>query len=105
VAEILASLILVYDLSADGSASNRHLLYQFPPGNLDGIGFDEYSRLWVTRPEQNVVDVLTEKGELARSIPTGKTVTNLAWWGKSVYLTIAGEHSIHRLDLGIGSAR
>jgi gluconolactonase len=105
VAEMLASRIVVYDLSRDGVVSNKRTFYQYPGGNLDGMGFDEYSRLWMTRPENNCVDVFSENGELLHKIPTASTVTNLAWWGKSVYLTIAGEHSIHRLDVGVGPAK
>jgi hypothetical protein len=31
-------------------------------------------------------------------------VTNLCWWGTSLYVTVAGQHSIHRLDVGVRSA-
>jgi len=26
------------------------------------------------------------------------------FWGKSLYVTVAGRHSIHRLDVGVGGA-
>jgi gluconolactonase len=105
VVEMLANRLVVYDLSPDGAVSNKRTFHQYPSGNSDGMGFDEYSRLWVTRPDNNCVDIFSESGELLHSVPTGSTVTNITWWGKSVYLTIAGEHSIHRLDLNVGPAR
>src|SRR5262245_61724193 len=84
VAEMLANRIVVYDLSPDGAVSNKRTFHQYSGGNSDGIGFDEHSRLWVTRPDNNCVDIFSEHGELLHSVRTGRTVTNIAWWGKSV---------------------
>jgi len=41
-------------------------------------------------------------GKLIAEIPAGGSkVTNLCFWEKSVYLTVAERHSIHRLDVGV----
>ena len=115
VTETLTSRVVVYNISPDGKASNRRILYQWESGSLDGIGFDEYSRLWVTRPDAGVVDVVTESGQLVGSIPSGgHLVTNITWWKNSVYLTVAGPRveslghragTINRLDVGVGPAK
>jgi sugar lactone lactonase YvrE len=97
--------LAAYDLRPDGTLGPAQEVYRFPPPGMDGIMFDEYGRLWATRYQHGVVDVITQKGELIRSIPVGGTrVTNLCFRGKSVYLTVAGSHSIHRIDVGAGGA-
>lgn len=95
--------VLVFDLSPEGTLSNKRVFHQFEGGGVDGIDFDEYGRLWVTRWTGKTVDVLASDGSMVASIPAGgDRVTNLTWWGKQLYLTVAGQHSIHRLDVGVG---
>jgi len=94
------------DLLPDGRAEPPQVIYKFPTAGLDGIMFDEYGRLWVTRWANGTVDVITQDGQLVRSIPAGGTnVTNICFWEKSVYLTVAGSHSIHRIQVGVGGAQ
>jgi hypothetical protein len=46
--------------------------------------------------------VITLDGKLVAEIPAGGSkVTNLCFWKQSVYVTVAGNHSIHRLDVGV----
>jgi len=102
VAETMTNRILAYDFLADGSLSEERTLYQFPNSSVDGIMFDEYDHLWVARWLNETVDVITLEGELVAEVPAGGTkVTNLCFWEKSVYATVAGRHSIHRLDVGV----
>jgi len=103
VAETMTNRILAFDFQADGSLGPAKTLYQFPNSSVDGIMFDEYDRLWVARWSNATVDVLTLEGKLVAAIPAGgSNVTNLCFWGKSVYVTVAERHSIHRLDVGVG---
>lgn len=105
VAESGTNRILVYDLTPAGKATNRRVFHQFPNDTVDGIVFDERGRLWVARWTNQTIDVLSPGGELEASIPGGgDQVTNLAFWGKSLYVTVAGRHSIHRFDVGVGAA-
>lgn len=102
VAETMTNRILAYDFGPDGSLGPVKILYQFPNSSVDGIMFDEFDRLWVARWLNGTVDVITLDGKLVAEIPAGGTkVTNLCFSGKSVYVTIAGSHSIHRLDVGV----
>ncbi len=102
VAETMTNRILSFDLRADGSLGPAKTLYQFPNSSVDGIMFDEYDRLWVARWLNATVDVITLDGKLVAEIPAGGSkVTNLCFWGKSVYVTVAAGHSIHRLDVGV----
>lgn len=102
VAETMTNRILTFDFLPDGKLGEQKTLYQFPNSTVDGIMFDEYDRLWVARWLNETIDVLTLGGELVAQIPAGGTkVTNLCFWEKSVYVTVAGRHSIHRLDVGV----
>jgi gluconolactonase len=103
VAETMTNRILALDFKPDGSLGSAKTLYQFPNSSVDGMMFDEYDRLWVARWLNETVDVITLDGRLVGSVRAGGTkVTNLCFWGKSVYVTVAGRHSIHRLDVGVG---
>jgi sugar lactone lactonase YvrE len=102
VAETMTNRILSFDFRSDGTLSEQKVLYQFPDETVDGMAFDEYGRLWVARWVHGTVAVLTLDGELVAEVPAGGTqVTNLCFRDKSVYATVAGNHSIHRLDVGV----
>jgi len=103
VAETMTNRILAFDFKSDGSLGPAAMLHQFPTRSVDGIMFDECDRLWVARWLNGTVDVITLDGKFVASIPAGGTkVTNLCFWEKSVYVTVAGNHAIHRLDVGVG---
>jgi gluconolactonase len=106
LAESATNRLLEYRLRADGSLSDRRVAMEFDTPTLDGIMFDEFGRLWIARWSNQTVDaVWPETGELIRSIPAGgDRVTNLCWWETSLYVTVAGRHSIHRLEVGCRSA-
>ncbi|MEX0762100.1 MAG: SMP-30/gluconolactonase/LRE family protein [Dehalococcoidia bacterium] len=98
--------IISFDIADDGSLKNEQTVYQFPDATVDGIQFDEHNRLWVARWLHGTVAVLdVETGELLADYPMGgDRVTNMAWWGESIYITVAGRHSIERLDVGCRGA-
>ena len=106
VAESFTNRLLCWDLRPDGTLANKRTVIEFPTPTLDGIMFDEAGRLWIARWTNGTVDVVeVEKGELLKSYPAGGTqVTNLCWWGTSLYVTVAGQRSIHRLEVGVKSA-
>lgn len=106
VAESGPNRLLVYDLQPDGTVNNKQVAIQFETPTLDGIMFDEFGRIWIARWTSKTVDVVTQDGTLIASIPAGgDQVTNLCFWEKSLYVTVAGQHSIHRLDVGVGGAK
>lgn len=105
VAETRSNRIYVYDLSPNGTVGQRRIFHQFPDSSVDGLEFDEVGRLWVARWAHGTVDVLGTNGELVASLDAGgKGVTNLAWRGTSLFVTVAGSRSIHRLDVGVRQA-
>ncbi len=98
--------IVAYDIAEDGRLANERTVFEFPDRSVDGIAFDEYDRLWVARWTHGSVAVLdVGQGEELADYPMGvERVTNLAWWGTSLYVTIAGRQSIERLDVGCRGA-
>ena len=106
VAESDNNRLLCWDLQADGTLANKRTVIEFPNPTLDGIMFDEFGRLWIARWTNKSVDVVdVDKGELLKSYPAGgDQVTNLCWWGDDLYVTVAGERSIHRLGVGVRGA-
>ena len=106
VAESSTNRLLAYDLSQSGAASNRRVVMEFPTDTLDGMMFDEYGRLWIARWTNGTVDVVTQEGQLLKSYPAGgDQVTNLCWWETDLYVTVAGQHSIHRFAVGCRAAQ
>lgn len=99
--------ILGYDLTEEGRLANKRLIYKFPTYTVDGIMFDEHGRLWVARWLHGTIDVLdVDEGKVLASYKMGgDRVTNLCFWGTSAYVTVAGRHSIERLDVGVRGAR
>ncbi len=111
VAESDTNRLLCWDLRTDGTLSDKRVVIEFPNPTLDGIMFDEFGRLWIARWTNKTVDVVDVeparpgKGELLKSYPAGgDEVSNLCWWGTDLYLTVAGQHSIHRLPVGVRGA-
>ncbi len=99
--------VVSYDLGPDGTVSNQTMVHQFDGPTVDGMMFDEFNRLWVARWLHGTVAVVdVETGELLADYPMGgDRVTNMCWWEESLYVTVAGRHSIERLDVGCRGAQ
>lgn len=105
VDETATNRVLAFDLAQDGTLSNKRILYQFPTDSVDGLSVDEFGRIWVARLQNGTLDVLAPEGKLLASYPVGDRVTNMAWWDKSLYVTVAGQHLIYRCKLDFGGAK
>lgn len=105
VDETATNRVLIFDLVPDGTLSNKQVLYQFSTDSVDGLSVDELGRVWVARLQNGTVDVLSPKRGLLASYPVGDRVTNMAWWDKSLYITVAGQHLIYRCKMGFDGAK
>ncbi|MCC6863027.1 MAG: SMP-30/gluconolactonase/LRE family protein, partial [Bryobacterales bacterium] len=106
VVEEWAGRLTAYDLRGDAGVGPPREIYRFAAPGMDGIMFDEAGRIWATRYQHGTIEVITQDGELVRSIAAGGTrVTNLCFRDKHVYVTVAGSHSIHRIHVGVDGAR
>jgi sugar lactone lactonase YvrE len=105
VAETWTRSVVAFDLAPDGTLSRQRLLHRFATPTVDGLAVDEHGRIWVARLDNKTVDLLSPAGKLLASYPGGgDRVTNLAWWDRSLYVTVAGARAIYRLDLDVGGA-
>jgi gluconolactonase len=107
VAETWTRSVLAFELAKDGTLSKQRLVYQFPTPTVDGLAVDEHGRIWVARLDNKTVDVLSPGSKLLASYPVGDDrVTNLAWWEKSLYVTVAGKAgAIYKLDVNVRGAQ
>lgn len=84
--------VWVYDLSADGSISNKRLFIQFSDHGMDGMRCDDAGNLYIARYGAGVIAVVSPAGKLLREIPLKGTLpTNLAFGGKNnkqVFVTL-----------------
>ena len=117
VGEVQTRRILEYNRKSDGTLSNGRIVFEFPEiyitfwGRhrqiaMSGFRFDEYNRLWVARWPGSTIDVVdVDNGELLASYEAGgEGVSNVCWWGDSIYATVANRHSIHRMHVGVCGA-
>ena len=105
VDETAVNRVLAFDLAPDGTLSNKQILYRFLTDSVDGLSVDEFGRIWVARLQNGTIDVLSPEGDLLASYPVGERVTNMAWWNKSLYVTVAGAHVIYQLKVGVGGGK
>lgn len=101
--------VKAFDVAADGSLSNRRLLFgpvgtgEGPRGAPDGMKCDERGDVWVTGP--GGVWIISPEGEHLGVIEAPESVANLAWGGpgwRRLFLTAST--TIHAIDTRIASA-
>jgi gluconolactonase len=81
-----------FDLTEDGTLSNKKLLYHFEDGGMDGMRCDVNGNLYITRHGKGEVAVLSPEGKIIQTIHTiGKKVSNICFGGrngKTCYITL-----------------
>jgi sugar lactone lactonase YvrE len=76
--------IWVYDLSPEGNLNNKKLFYEFSDYGLDGMRFDKYGRLFVSRYGKGTIIIFKEDGTVLSEVKLkGKNPTNVAFGGKN----------------------
>lgn len=81
-----------YQLTKDGSITNKSLLVNFDDHGLDGMRCDTEGNLYIARYGKGVIAVISPQGKLLREIKLkGKFPTNVAFGGadgKTVFVTM-----------------
>lgn len=81
-----------YQLSADGSISNKKLLIHFDTHGLDGMRADKHGNLYIARYGKGVIAIVSPQGVLLREVKLkGQFPTNVAFGGsdgKTVFVTM-----------------
>ena len=84
--------VWAFDLSPDGTLSNKRLLHQFADGGMDGMRCDVNGNLYIARHGKGEVAVLSPEGKIIQTITTiGKKVSNICFGGKNgktCYITL-----------------
>lgn len=89
-----------YQLSADGSISNKKLLIHFNEHGLDGMRADKKGNLYIARYGKGVIAIVSPQGKLLREVPLkGAFPTNVAFGGadgKTVFVTMQKRGAIEK---------
>jgi len=98
VNESVQRKVWAYDLSSDGSVSNKRLLIEFPDFGMDGMRCDIDGNLYITRHGKGVVAKVSSKGRLLKEIILqGKKPSNIAFGGpdgRTAYVTLQDRGNI-----------
>ncbi|GAB3801116.1 SMP-30/gluconolactonase/LRE family protein [Spirosoma humi] len=90
--------VWAYDLSADGKASNKRLLIEFPDFGMDGMRCDTKGNLYIVRYGKGTVVKLSPAGKVLQEIQLiGKKPTNIAFGGKdgrTAYVTLQDQGNL-----------
>jgi gluconolactonase len=102
VAESYLYRVLSFDVSEDGSLSNRAVFCQLPDGFIpDGMNFDVAGNLWVAVVGPGKVAVIAPDGTLIETIQLpGTDATNLEFGDldlKSLYVTLADTGQLFKI--------
>lgn len=92
VNESVQRKVWVYDLSPEGTISNKRLFLQFEDFGMDGMRCDADGNLYITRHGKGTVAQVAPTGEVVREIQlTGKLPSNIAFGGhdgRTAYVTL-----------------
>jgi sugar lactone lactonase YvrE len=104
VNESVQRKVWAYDLSEQGSISNKRLLIQFPDFGMDGMRSDADGNLYITRHGKGTVVKVAPDGKIIREIVLlGKNPSNIAFGGvdgRTAYVTVQdkGNMETFRVD-------
>jgi len=83
--------VWAFDITKDGSLTNKRLVKQFPDHGFDGMRCDADGNLWIARYGKGTVVQMSPKGEVLREVDVlGGSPSNLCFGGpdgKTVYVT------------------
>jgi gluconolactonase len=83
VNESVQRKVWAYDLSENGTISQKRLLIEFPDFGMDGMRCDKKGNLYITRHGKGTVVKLSPSGKIIREIKVlGMKPSNIAFGGK-----------------------
>lgn len=98
VNESVQRKVWAYDLSPEGTISNKRLLIEFPDFGMDGMRCDIDGNLYISRHGKGTIAKVSPEGKLLREIVlTGKKPSNIAFGGKdgrTAYTTLQDQGNI-----------
>ena len=98
VNESVQRKVWAYDLSANGTISNKRLLIEFPDFGLDGMRCDVKGNLYIARHGKGTIAKISPAGKLLMEIKlNGTKPSNIAFGGKdgrTAYVTLQDRGNI-----------
>jgi sugar lactone lactonase YvrE len=98
VNESVQRKVWVYNLSANGEASNKKLFHEFPDFGMDGMRCDIDGNLYISRHGKGTIVKLSPSGKVLQEIVLlGKLPSNVAFGGKdgrTVYVTLQDQGNL-----------
>ncbi|MEP6594749.1 MAG: SMP-30/gluconolactonase/LRE family protein [Ginsengibacter sp.] len=98
VNESVQRKVWAYDLSDNGTISNKRLLIDFPDFGMDGMRCDIDGNLYIARHGKGVIAKVSPAGKLLREIKlSGTKPSNVAFGGpdgRTVYITLQDRGNI-----------
>jgi gluconolactonase len=103
LAETYPNHILAFELDERGREVTRRVFAKLEGGlGPDGMAFGQDGNLYVAHFGKGAVAVIDPGGEVIAELPVGGTnVTNVAFWGSSLYVTEVENGQVVRLDIGV----
>jgi len=103
MAETFPQHIWAFELDSHGRERSRRV-YATLQGGLgpDGMAFGQDGNLYIAHFGKGVVAVVSPQGKVIDELPVGgMKATNVAFWGKSLYVTDVDKSQVTRLDIGV----
>ena len=103
LAETYPKHILAFKLDERGREESRRVFAKLEGGlGPDGMAFGQDGNLYVAHFGKGVVAVIDPEGRVIAELPVGgPNVTNVAFWGSSLYVTEVDKGQVVRLDIGV----
>lgn len=92
VNESVQKNVWAFDITSQGTLTNKRLLIKFENGGMDGMRCDDKGNLYITRHGMGVIDIVSPQGQVIRTVKMkGKLTSNICFGGKdgkTCYVTL-----------------
>ncbi len=92
VNESVQKNVWAFDITPQGTLTNKRLLIKFDNGGMDGMRCDEKGNLYITRHGLGAIDIVSPQGKVIRTVKMkGKLTSNICFGGKdgkTCYVTL-----------------
>jgi len=103
LAETYPNRIWAFELDGQGRERSRRVFAQLEGGpGPDGMAFGQDGNLYVAHFGKGVVAVVSPEGIVVAELPAGGAKpTNVAFWGKTLFVTEVERGQVVRLEVGV----
>ncbi|GAB3524015.1 SMP-30/gluconolactonase/LRE family protein [Emticicia fontis] len=92
VNESVQKNVWAFDITPQGTLTNKRLLIKFEEGGMDGMRCDDEGNLYITRHGLGIIDIVSPQGKIIQTVKMkGKLTSNICFGGKdgkTCYVTL-----------------